>query len=561
MFSFRKKKKQVDVDEIFLDAANVSAFNQGRMEGRLELPLTTRNVYVVAVIFALIALWFFHKIFLMQVVEGASYRAQSERNHIDQDVLIAERGVVYDRNGELLAWNEIGTRDDSSFPYRAYTDRAGLGQIVGYVSYPLKDKQGFYYRTEYVGRNGIESTYNDQLAGVNGKQLVEVDAKGDVLSEHAVERATPGTELHLSIDAELSEAMYSIIEAACEEANIRSGAAAIMDVHTGEILALTSFPSYDPEVMADGDDVALIKQYNEDVRLPFLNKILAGVYTPGSIVKPFVAYGALAEQVIDPNKIIVSTGQIVVPNPYTPSQPSIFRDWRAQGAMTMREAIAFSSDVYFYIIGGGFEDQAGLGIDKMDKYFHMFGLGSSTGIALANEQSGVVPSPTWKQELFDEDWRLGDTYYTAIGQYGFLTTPLQMLRSYAALANGGYLLTPQLELGASASSTDLHLNQDYLQIVQEGMRKTVTLDGGTARSLEKNYVSIAAKSGTAELDFSKSYLNSWAAGYWPYEKPRYAFILLMEHAPYTNHLGATTVMGRVMDWIHEHHPDYLQADE
>jgi penicillin-binding protein 2 len=330
-----------------------------------------------------------------------------------------------------------------------------------------------------------------------------------------------------------------------------------MDIETGEIIAMTSFPSYDPEVMADGDNTELISSYNTDDRLPFLNKVVSGVYTPGSIVKPFVAYAALAEKIIDPNKTIVSTGRIVVPNPYNPDQPSYFNDWRAHGAMTMREAIAFSSNVYFYTIGGGFGDQPGLGITKMSSYYRLFGMGEITGINIASEQPGVVPDPKWKQEVFNDDWRLGDTYFTSIGQYGFQGTPLQMLRAYAALANGGKLLNPHVVYGQVSTSTDLGLNPDYLRVVHEGMRKTVNFPGGTARGLERSDVAVAAKSGTAEIGAGNAYVNSWAAGFWPYEKPKYAFILMMDKAPRSNALGATRIMGGVFDWMAINRPQYL----
>lgn len=333
-----------------------------------------------------------------------------------------------------------------------------------------------------------------------------------------------------------------------------------MDIHTGEILALTSFPSYDPEVMADGDDTALIAAYNNDDRFPFLNKVVSGLYTPGSIVKPFVAYGALAEKIIDPQKIIVSTGRLVVPNPYNPAKPAYFNDWRVQGAMTMREGIAFSSNVYFYTIGGGYGDQPGLGITKMSQYFQKFGMGSITGINLATEQSGVVPTPAWKEATFQDDWRLGDTYFTSIGQYGSQETPLQMLRAYGALASGGTLITPTVLKGQVGSSTDIGLNPAYLKVIYEGMRATVILAGGTARGLERKDVAIAAKSGTAEIGSGNAFVNSWAAGFWPYEKPKYAFILMMDHAPRSNALGATRIMGGVFDWMAANRPHYLHPE-
>lgn len=557
----RNKKQEVSFDEILLDASNLPSFNQGRLEGKLELPITNRNVAVVGIIFALIAGVFLHKLFVLQIVEGAQYRSISDNNTVDQTTIIAERGVIYDRNGEMIAWNEEDKSDEYSFPMRAYTDRNGLGQLTGYVSYPLKDSKGFYYRTEYLGRNGVEGSFDEQLRGQNGQQLVERDAHGEVVGEHVVEPAFAGKALNLSIDAELSEAMYDVIATATAKAGFRSGAAAIMDVHTGEILAMTSFPSYDPEVMADGDDVELIDSYNQDERFPFLNKVLGGVYTPGSIVKPFMAYAALAEKIISPDKVIVSNGYILLPNPYDPENPTKFVDWRVQGAMTMREAIAFSSNVYFYIIGGGFGDQKGLGITKIKDYMTRFGLGSKTGIKLSGEQEGTVPDPKWKEEVFEDDWRLGDTYHTSIGQFGFQTTPLQMLRAYGALANGGKLFVPHVEKGKEGDFEDLHLQESYLDIVREGMRMTVNYPGGTARPLERKDVAVAAKSGTAELGLDNAYVNSWAAGYFPYEEPKYAFILMMDKAPRANALGATRVMGDIVQWMSIHKPEYLGIEK
>ncbi len=552
---------EVDVEEVLLDASNIPSFNQGRLEGRRELPITKRSVSTVGIFFTLISLIYFYQIFTLQVVNGAEYKAIADNNRVDKAVVIAERGVVYDRNGEMVAWNETDETGEYDFPIRAYTDRLGLGQVLGYVSYPKKDSSGFFFRTDYLGRSGVELSYDHVLKGHNGSKIIEVNALDAPVSEYEIDPAVVGNDLHLSIDAGLSQAMYDIIATSSEQAGFRSGAAAIMNVNTGEILALTSFPTYDPEVMADGDDVDLINQYTSDERLPFLNKIVGGAYTPGSIVKPFVAYKALEENIIDPNKVITSTGSLVVPNPYNPSHPTYFNDWRAHGAMTMREAIAFSSNVYFYIIGGGFDDQKGLGITKLAEGYKRFGIGEKTGINLGQEQSGVVPDPAWKKETFDDDWRLGDTYYTAIGQFGFLTTPIQMLRAYAALANGGTLLTPHIEKDKVSTGENINLNQQYLKIVHEGMRKTVNMDGGTARSLERSDVAVAAKSGTAEVGANNAYVNSWAAGFWPYEEPEYAFILMMDHAPRSNALGATRIMGDIVEWMSVNRPQYLGIEE
>jgi penicillin-binding protein 2 len=314
-------------------------------------------------------------------------------------------------------------------------------------------------------------------------------------------------------------------------------------------------------VLADGDNIELIQSYNEDKRFPFLNKVIAGAYTPGSIVKPFVAYGALAENIIDPMKIVVSNGSLVVPNPYDPEHPAVFNDWRAHGPMTMRDAIAYSSNVYFFTIGGGVGDQKGLGITKINEYMRLFGIGTTTGIAIRGEQTGIVPNPAWKEKVFHDEWRLGDTYVTSIGQFGFLTTPLQMLRAYSALANGGVLVTPHVIKDEQGKISELHLNKDDLRIVTEGMRRTVIQNGGTARALERKDVEIAAKSGTAELGATKAQVNSWIAGFFPYEKPKYAFILFMENGPRSNTVGAGYVMGKVFDWMAEYRPEYFQEQE
>ncbi len=555
---FRKKhKSQLEVDEVLFDASNVLGLNLDRLEGKRELPISSRSIYKVGIVFVLVAVFFLVKVYNLQVTRGEEFYAIAESNSVDKTTIIAERGVVYDRKGEMVVWNELDERGIHDFPIRAYTDRLGLGQVLGYVSYPKKDNRGFYFRTEYIGRSGVESAYDETLKGVNGSKIVVEDALNHIIGEHSISSPVSGEPLNLSIDAELSEAMYQIISTSSINAHFRSGAAAIMDVKTGELIALTSFPSYDPEIMADGHEVEIIESYNKDDRLPFLNKIVSGAYTPGSIVKPFVAYGALAEKIIDPNKTIVSTGEIVIPNPYNPSNPGRFTDWRAHGAMTMREAIAFSSNVYFYTIGGGFADQKGLGITKMAEYYRLFGMGSLTGLNIASEQAGVVPDPAWKAKTFDDDWRLGDTYFTAIGQFGTLATPIQMLRAYSALANGGYLLTPHVIKGKQGDSINLNLNQDYLKIVHEGMRMTVTLNGGTARGLERKDVAVAAKSGTAEVGSGNAYVNSWAAGFFPYEDPKYAFILMMDRAPRSNALGATRIMGDVVEWMSHNRPEYL----
>jgi penicillin-binding protein 2 len=163
-------------------------------------------------------------------------------------------------------------------------------------------------------------------------------------------------------------------------------------------------------------------------------------------VKPFVALGALNEGIANADTTIVSRGYISIPNPYHPNQPSIFPDWKVLGKLNLKQAIAHSSDVYFYELGGGYQNQKGLGISGLNKYYNMFGLGDQPTVIALPEARGNIPNPSWKKTTFPNDpiWRLGDTYHTAIGQYGVQVTPLQMVRADAAIANGGKLLTPSI---------------------------------------------------------------------------------------------------------------------
>ncbi|MBI4086469.1 hypothetical protein HY416_00600 [Candidatus Kaiserbacteria bacterium] len=552
---FRKKRRStIEFDEIFLDASNLPSFNTGRLEGRLALPLSRASIIGVGIAFILIALVFLGQAFRLQIVHGEEFRERSENNRLDTSLVIAPRGVIYDRRGELLAWNTEDA-DISDFSARAYTDRRGLGQLLGHVSYPKKDSSGVYFRTEYEGISGIESAYNGQLAGENGEQLIEIDATQEVISHHVAHPSRAGEPLTLSIDAEFSEALHDALATTSEEYDFRSGAGVVMDVHTGEVIALANFPSYNPGLLAKGTDAEAIHALTQDERLPFLNRIVSGLYTPGSIVKPFMAYAALAEKIIDPSKQILSTGSIVIPNLYNPSNPSVFNDWRAHGLVDMRRAIAVSSNVYFYTIGGGYGGQAGLGISRINDYMHRFGFGEPVHTPLAEGKAGTVPNPEWKEETFGEEWRLGDTYFTSIGQFGFQVTPLQMLRAYGAIANGGTMLTPHFIQGEPSSSYDLRLDPAYLAVIREGMRQSAT--DGTARSLNRGDIHIAAKTGTAQIGANNEFINSWAVGYFPYENPKYVFVTLLEHGPRTNLFGSAPTMSRVINWLAHNRPEYL----
>lgn len=546
----------LDPDQIFLDSSNLPSFDQQQFEGQIEKPIAKRSFYIFGLCCLLVALIFLSKVFQLQWLQGEALATRSESNTLAQIPIFAERGTITDRMGTNLAWNDQG---------RHYITEPGFSHLLGYTSLPKQEEldEHDYYTDEAVGREGVEQIYNNRLRGQPGIKIEERGATGAIASDYLLDPPTPGENLVLSIDARLQEQMAKQIHGLMAEGRFVGGAGVIMDVATGEILALTSAPEYDSNVMATGDDRGKINAYLTDKNHPFLNRVVAGVYTPGSIVKPIMAAAALSEKVITPEKKILSTGQLVVPNPYYPDKPTIFRDWKAHGWVDLRHALAVSSDVYFYEVGGGFGDQKGLGIAKIDDYATRFGLGQTTGSPFLGEEAGVIPTPEWKKANFDgADWLLGNTYHTAIGQYGFQVTPLQMVRAVAAIANGGHLVKPSILAATAGTATDWEpvagVSADTLQIVREGMHLAVE-DGNTAAALRVPGVDVAGKTGTAELGTAKDLVNSWVTGFFPYENPRYAFAMVMEKGSSHNLIGAPYAMGQVLRWIGENAPEYAKS--
>ncbi|MEK7635011.1 MAG: penicillin-binding transpeptidase domain-containing protein [Patescibacteria group bacterium] len=557
----RKNSGNIDPDEIFMDSKNLPDFDMYQFEGRLEKPISAKVFPILGAVCTLVTIVFLVKFVSLQIVHGASYKDRSENNKLKQILLVAPRGAIYSRDGKELAWNDK-QNDESDFPLRRYTDTLGFSNLLGFIKYPAKDKSGFYYEEEFLPKDGTELYLNEILSGRNGSELIETSAGGSVVSQSVVEPLKNGEDAVLSVDARVQNKLYEIISDLAASSGFQGGAGIIMDVQSGEILSIVSFPEYNSEVMTEGKDVEKIEGYYKDARNPFLDRVISGLYTPGSIVKPFLAFAALEENIISPEKEIVSTGQLVLPNPYDPENPSIFKDWKAHGAVDMRRAIAVSSDVYFYEIGGGFENQKGLGIANIKKYLEKFGFTKKTGFDNQKEETGTIPDPAWKAKTFDgEIWRVGNTYHTAIGQYGTQITPIQAVVATAAMANSGKLLTPSILFTSTstvASGTQIKGAEEHFQVAREGMRMSAT--EGAASGLNTNAVKVAGKTGTAELGSRKQFVNSWVIGFWPYENPKYAFTIVMEKGPVKNLIGGTFVMRTLFDWMAVNTPEYLKNE-
>lgn len=557
----KRKRKYLDItpDEILLDVRNLPAFNMQQFEGIIERPISIKTFQGLIIVFVVFGVVFASRLFYMQVIRGAYYEKRSEIISSQSEPIFANRGNILDRNGVILVTNDVNPDQSSPFPLRKYTNIKGFGNLIGYVSYPKKDSSGNYWQSEFIGKDGIEKKYNANLSGKNGYRFFETDVKGQAKDENVIEKPVPGEALNLAIDSRVQKAVFDGIVYLSEKSGYRGGSGVVMDIKNGELIAITTYPEYDSSVMSNAGDTEKIRNYISDSRKVFINRAVGGIYTPGSIVKPFLALGALNEGIISPTKTIYSSGKLVLPNPYG-GEDSVFKDWKAHGSVDMRRAIAVSSNVYFYEIGGGFQGQRGLGIANIGKYTKLFKLDEKTGVDIDGERAGNVPSVEWKKKYFPKDpWRVGDTYHTAIGQYGFQVTPIEMTRAVAAIANGGALVTPHL----LKDETDPKLtNIEYIQfrpedyqVVREGMRMVVT--EGTARALDLPYVHIAAKSGTAQVGISKSLVNSWIMGYFPYEDPKYAFVIMLESGKANAVTSAASAMRYAIEELYTTAPEYF----
>src|SRR3989344_6050950 len=540
---FKKNKQSknsfVEPDEIFLDSKNIQNFDHQQFEGRIERPIPKQTAALLGGFFLIITLVFGARLSYLEVEKGEAYLERSENNTLEKKVIFADRGIIYDRNKRELAWNR--KNDDASLLYtRAYLS-PGFSHVLGYVSYPAKDSAGYYWQTEFMGKDGLEKEYDNKLRGENGSKIIEVNALGEIHSENIINAPKQGPDLITSMDARIQGQLFAFIKNLSENNSFAGGAGVMMNVRNGEIIASTSFPEYSSEILSIGKDETAINSYITDKRKFFLDRNVSGLYTPGSIVKPFLALGALNEGIINPSKKILSTGSISIPNPYFPNQETVFKDWKIHGWTDMAEALAVSSDVYFYTVGGGLEGQKGMGIANIEKYAKLFGIGRKTGVDLPDETLGVIPSPQWKLENFKGDpWRIGDTYHTAIGQYGFQVTPIEMVRAVGAIANFGKLLTPHFILSdgdIESQFSMIDFKKEYFDVVHRGMRQAVT-------------------NGTAQLGVAKNRVNSWVVGFFPYENPEYAFTIMMESGP-SGGASANSIMRELLDWMYWNTPEYF----
>lgn len=429
---------------------------------------------------------------------------------------------------------------------RSYLLGPVFSQVLGYTGRINSDEysnSSGYAINDHIGKTGLEQYYERYLRGIPGKVQQIRSAVGDEQGVKLISEPQSGNNIILNIDAGLQEAVYNALEKSIKNVGAKKGAAIAMDPRTGAVLALVSYPSYDNNLFSNGISNEDYSALANDPNQPFFDRVIQAQYPTGSTIKPFEAAAALQENLISPEKQINDIGYIEI---YSKSDPGVVVSRPGgvtpHGWVDMREAIAVSSNIYFYTVGGGYGDQKGLGPARIKKYLELFGWGALTGIDIPGEFSGLVPDPAWKKTNIGESWWDGDTYNLSIGQSYLKVTPLQVASAYAVIANGGTLYKPQIMnriTGALESSVQPlksfapeiirsnFIDSDNLKIVQEGMYDCVNKDYGSCAFLKSVPVEIAAKTGTAETG-RDNYFNAWVAAYAPYNNPEIVFVTTIE---------------------------------
>lgn len=557
--------------------------------------------------------------FKLQVVDRKEFSALAENNRQKEVTFNADRGIIYDKNRNVLVTNEaifdlVGTGreipadkdslaalitkiasltgrkkdevgaaikslDRASYrpelllenigvsaaigietekdklpgvearknEIRKYPDAKYFSEIIGYTGRVNADDLNadpVYEPADFIGRGGLESFYEQELRGQKGVEKLEVDAAGKIISVLSKTDPQSGKNLVLSIDGNLQKKLQDTLQAQMKKISglpPNSGAAAVaIDPRNGKILALVSLPSYDNNEFADPSAKNGRLKILNDPSFPIFNRAIMGTYPPGSTIKPVMSIAGLSEGIIDENTIIEDRGVISIPNPYNPANPSTFYGWNRAGLgpMNIISALAQSSDIYFYTVGGGFGKFIGLGADKIAEYFKNFNLGEKLGIDLPGEADGFVPTKDWKLAKTGEAWNLGNTYQLSIGQSYLLTTPLQVASWTEIMANGGTLYKPQVVDKIISGDHD-EIVQDIppeiiksniadaknMDIVRRGMREAVLT--GSAGALRSLPVSAGAKTGTAQYG-TKGLAQAWFTSFAPYDNPEIVLTVLIE---------------------------------
>lgn len=427
------------------------------------------------------------------------------------------------------------TFPDQLFPKpvwrRIYPAGPLVAHVTGYVAEITREEllarqDRGYSGGEPIGKVGIEAFYEAELRGEIGEEAVEVDARGRRQRQMAYRAPQAGKDIHLTLDLGAQRVAASLLEG-------KKGVLVAMDVRSGGIKVLYSAPTYDVNPLTWGVTPSEWGRINQNPDRPMMNRVIGGNYPPGSPFKVVPAFAGLVEGVISPRTQVFCPGTFDVGN-------RTFKCWRrgGHGSENVHRALRDSCDTFFYQVG------LWLGIDRLSRWAARFGVGSATGIDLPGEVPGNLGGEAWKRSRLNERWYLGDTANYSIGQGFILMTPIQVARMFAAVANGGFLVTPHLNREKDGLSLDMHLPRDVLRIVQRGLEDVV--EGGTGTRARSVGLAVAGKTGTAQNPHGED--HAWFAGYAPVGNPRYVAVALVEGGGHGGAVAAPLV-GELLGYL------------
>ncbi|WRC79959.1 penicillin-binding protein 2 [Helicobacter pylori] len=575
-----------------------------------------KNLRYKLLLFVFIGFWglLVLNLFILSVKNQEYYEKLAERNMTKKEFLVPTRGNITDRNHEFLAINELvfgvflpsglkqkellekigiiqkffpnfsketllnNYQKENSFynhnlikvvgfiPYTAmqplytkliqtqgifalpldkryYPNNALASHVLGYVGVAslqdLKDDEENQY-SQIVGKTGVEKEYNKLLQGKVGYKIMRVNALNQELATLEVVPPSTNNHLQLSLDKRLQKEADKLFEN-------KRGAILVMDAENGELLVAGSYPEYNLNDFVGGISQDKWQKLQDDIYNPLLNRFANALYPPGSVVKMGVGLSFLENLNITENTTIPTP-------PFIEMGKRKFRDWKktGHGNSNLYKAIRESVDVYFYKFG------LEISIEKLSKTLREVGFGEKTGVDLPNEFVGIVPDNLWKLKRFNQDWRVGDTLITAIGQGSFLVTPLQVL-AYTGLIATGKLATPHFAINNQQPLKDPlnSFQKKKLQALRVGMYEVCNHKDGTAyHSTRGSKVTLACKTGTAQVvEIAQNIVNrmkekdmeyfhrshAWITAFLPYEKPKYAITILVEHGEGGSKLGGLLV--------------------
>lgn len=447
-------------------------------------------------------------------------------------------------------------------PVREYSGGTLAAHLLGHIGEISEDELKVdtyteYHLGDYIGKNGLEKTWEPELHGKDGGRELEVNARGRVLRTMSELSPSVGNSIVLTIDSRLQQSAESAFGS-------QAGAAVVLDVHTGEVLAMVSNPEFDPALFSGRMPPDIWKGYLEDKRRPLENKALTGQYPPGSTFKIITALSGLENGVVDANTTVVCNGAYSVAN-------STFKCWnkRGHGATNLKKSLRESCDVYYYKLGER------LGIDRLTATAKKFMLGAPMGIGVAGEKGGLIPTPEWKQKRHGKPWYLGDTIPAAIGQGYVLMTPIQLASMIATVANEGTVYRPQLvkRLVTPEGAVIKELPPEVLgrtgisphhyRLVKQGLYAVVNEPGGTGAAARVGGVRVAGKTGTSQvvkLRTGKGAIpyqhrdHALFVAFAPFDNPEIAVAVVVEHGEHGGS-AAAPIAGRIIrTWFENKKP-------